>query len=86
MDRCNKSNEQLGSEKVKTLIGFQCFGGYDTVEKFTRKSKDTWTKSYLNSDLRRFNYYLDMAIHNNKVYSKKALKLTILQNCAEIYT
>ena len=50
-----KIYEQLGAEKAKALIGFHCFSSCDTVEKITGKSKDTWTKSFLNSDfLNRF--------------------------------
>ena len=46
-----KLYKQLGAEKAVTVIGFHCFSGCDTVEKFQGKSKDTWTKSFLNSDL-----------------------------------
>ena len=46
-----KVYEQLGAEKANTLIGFHCFSDCDTVEKLTGKSKDTWTKLFLNSDL-----------------------------------
>ena len=35
---------QLGAEKAKALIGFHCFSGCDSVEKFTGKCKNTWTK------------------------------------------
>ena len=41
-----KVNEQLGAEKANTLIGFHCFSSCGTVGKFTRKSKDTWTKFF----------------------------------------
>ena len=46
-----KVYEQLGAEKANSLIGFHCFSNCDTVKKFTEKSKGTWTKSFLNSDL-----------------------------------
>ena len=36
-----KVYEQLGAKKANALIGFYCFSGCNTVEKFTRKSKDT---------------------------------------------
>ena len=42
---------QLGAEKAKALIGFHCFSGCDTVEKSTKKFKDTWINSFLNNDL-----------------------------------
>ena len=38
---------QLGAEKGKALIGFHCFSGCNTVEKFTKKCKDTWKKNCL---------------------------------------
>ena len=34
-----KVYEQLGAEKIKTLIGFHCFMDCDTVGKFTESSK-----------------------------------------------
>ena len=42
---------QLAAEKSKALISFYSFSSCDAVEKFTRKSKNTRTKSFLNSEL-----------------------------------
>ena len=42
--------EWLGAGKVKAVTGFHCFSNCDTDEKFTGKSKDSWTKSFLNID------------------------------------
>ena len=46
-----KIYQHLGAEKPNVLIGIRCFSGCDTVDKFTKKPKDTWTKSFLKSDL-----------------------------------
>lgn len=46
-----KIYKQLGAEKVKTQISFHCFSSSDTAEQFTGKSKETRTKSFLNSDV-----------------------------------
>ena len=63
--KLTKVYELLGAEKAKRLICFHCFSG---CAKFTLKSKDAWTKLFLNSDLdvlRRFNYYLDTSQYWN---------------------
>ena len=44
-----KVYEQLGAEKAKGLIGFHCFSCCKTAEKFIKKYKDTWSKSFSNS-------------------------------------
>ena len=89
---------QLGAEKTKALIGFYCFSACITVEKITRESKDTWTKSYLNSDLGVFKAFQLIPrhinieiIHNLEIFAaknavKKHLKVTILQTYVGIYT
>ena len=41
-----KVNEQLGAEKENAIIVFHCFSSCSTGEKFTGKSKDTWTKHF----------------------------------------
>ena len=88
---------QLGAEKAKALIGFHCFSDFDTVEKFTGKSKDTQTTSFLNSELevskvfqlipRRINTKImhNLEIFATKVYNKKHLKVTIMQNYIGVY-
>ena len=93
-----KVYELLETEKAKALIGFHCFSGCDTVERFTRKSKGTWTKPFLSSDLDVFKAlqplprHVNTEIMHNLKYSqlkyivKKYLKETILQNYAGIYT
>ena len=88
---------QVGAEKAKTLIGFHCFSGCDTVEKFTRKTKDTWMKWFLNRELEVFKVFQLIPKHINtkivdnlevfltKVYNKKHLKVTIMQNYNGVY-
>ena len=88
---------QVGAEKAKTLIGFHCFSGCDTVEKFTRKTKDTWMKLFLNRELEVFKVFQLIPKHINtkivhnlevfltKVYNKKHLKVTIMQNYNGVY-
>ena len=39
-----------GDEKAKGLAGFHVLTDCDTVEKFTCKSKETWTKHFLHAD------------------------------------
>ena len=45
-----KAYEQLGAEKAKELIDFTV-GGLRHCRGFKRKSRDTWSKSFLNSDV-----------------------------------
>ena len=92
-----KVYEQVGAEKAKALIGFHRFSGCNTVEKFTGKSKGTWTKSFLNSDLDVFKALQLLPKHVNtkimhnlevftpKMYSKKHLKVTNLLNYVGIF-
>ena len=42
---------QIGAEKAKALTDCRCFSWRITFEKITRKSKDTLTKLFLNSEL-----------------------------------
>ena len=80
-------------------IVFHCFSGCNNVEQFIRKSKDTWTKLFLNSDLdvckafqliprHLYQNKDNLKVFAAKVYSKKHLKVTILQNYVgkNIYT
>ena len=93
-----KVYELLETEKAKALIGFHCFSGCDTVERFTGKSKRTWTKLFLSSDLDVFKAFQPLPRHVNaeimhnlevfttKVYSKKILKgNNLAELCWNIY-
>ena len=39
-----------GDKKAKALAGFHVLTGCDTVEKFTSKLKEAWTKLFLQAD------------------------------------
>ena len=45
----------LGDEKAKALAGFHPLTGCDTVKKFSSKSKEAWTKHFLQADSKILN-------------------------------
>ena len=47
----------LGNEKAKALAGFHVLTGCDPVEKFTGKSKEAWTKHFLQADSKVLNAF-----------------------------
>ena len=60
-----KVYDQPGAEKANALIGFQCFTGCDTVEKFTGKSKNECTKLFFSSNLDVFKGFQLLPRHVN---------------------
>ena len=47
----------LGDKKAKGLTGFHALTGSDIVEKFTSKSKEAWTKHFLQADSKILNSF-----------------------------
>ena len=47
----------LDDEKAKALAGYHALTGCDTVEKFTSKSKEVWTKHFLQADSKILNAF-----------------------------
>ena len=47
----------FGDEKAKALARFHVLTGCDTVEKFTSKSKEPWTKHFLQADSKILNAF-----------------------------
>jgi hypothetical protein len=40
-------HQEIGKAKAEAIIGFHCFTGCDTVEKFSGKTKSKWTQAFL---------------------------------------